>query len=524
MSVGGTSTVSIAAANKVGLMIFEGTAGQLISLKTLNSTISSTAISIFDPFGTQLGTTTNVGTGSGFVDTRALPTTGTYTILVDPASSNTGSIDLNPQVVQDLIGSITPGGSAVNLTVATAGQNARLIFTGSATQRISLQATNSTIGSYYASYLNPEGISLGAPTFLGTGSGFVEPVTLSSTGTHTLLIDPSGSNTGNTTLTMYSVPADTTGSITAGGAPATVTLSTPGQNGTLTFSGTSGQRISLAASSSTISFYYVTIKNPDGSTLYSTTMGSGSGFIDTKTLGSAGTYTILVDPSGANTGSTTLTLYNVPADSTGTITPGGAAVTVTLGTPGQNGTRTFTGSQNQRISLKTTNSTIALYNVSITNPDGSTLVAPTGMFTGSGFIDTKTLPANGTYTILIDPTGTNTGSTTLTLYNVPADFSGSTTINGATVTVALSTPGQNGNVTFSGNSGQLVTVQVTNNTFGLVTVKLLKPDGTTLTSTSSSGSSFNLAQQTLPSTGTYTINIDPSGANTGSLKVKPASP
>jgi len=55
-------------------------------------------------------------------------------------------------------------------------------------------------------------------------------------------------------------------------------------------------------------------------------------------------------------------------------------------------------------------------------------------------------------------------------------------------------------------------------------VRLLKPDGSQLTSSFSSSSSFNLTQQTLPTTGTYTIVIDPSGTNTGSMNVSVTSP
>src|SRR5438093_7551519 len=85
-------------------------------------------------------------------------------------------------------------------------------------------------------------------------------------------------------------------------------------------------------------------------------MGPG-GFMDVKTLPTTGTYTIVVDNYTTTTGSITLTLYNVPADFTGTITPGGASVTVTTTTPGQNGQLTFAGTAGQRISLQGTTGT-----------------------------------------------------------------------------------------------------------------------------------------------------------------------
>jgi hypothetical protein len=65
---------------------------------------------------------------------------------------------------------------------------------------------------------------------------------------------------------------------------------------------------------------------------------------------------------------------------------------------------------------------------------------------------------------------------------------------------------------------------MTNNVIGLTTVRLLKPDGSQLTSSVSSASSFNLSTQTLPTTGTYTIVIDPSGSNKGSVNVAVTNP
>jgi hypothetical protein len=57
--------------------------------------------------------------------------------------------------------------------------------------------------------------------------------------------------------------------------------------------------------------------------------------------------------------------------------------------------------------------------------------------------DVPTLPITGTYTIFIDPNSSNTASATLTLYDVPADTSQSTTINASAVSLSTTVPGQN---------------------------------------------------------------------------------
>src|SRR5207237_9601547 len=110
-----------------------------------------------------------------------------------------------------------------------------------------------------------------------------------------------------------------------------------------------------------------------GTTHASAPVPSPRSSIDVQTRAVRGTYTILIDPAGPATGSSTVTLGN-PADVTGTITAGGAAVTKSTTSAGQNVRLTFTGSVNQRVSVKaTTASGITSGMLSLLKPDGSTL-------------------------------------------------------------------------------------------------------------------------------------------------------
>lgn len=113
----------------------------------------------------------------------------------------------------------------------------------------------------------------------------------------------------------------------------------------------------------------------------------------------------------------------------------------------------------------------------------------------------------------------------MTLYDVPADTTGTVTINGQPVGVSLGTPGQNGSLTFTGAQNQQVTVHVTGNGMtDSVTVKLLYDDGQTqtiLAQAASSAANFDLQPATLPTPGTatYTITINPAKAGTGTLNI-----
>jgi len=183
----------------------------------------------------------------------------------------------------------------------------------------------------------------------------------------------------------------------------------------------------------------------------------------------------------------------------------------------------FDGNAGQRVSLAVSGSTLGTTGLSVYKPDG----IPFFGATYEPFVDTLTLPLDGTYTIPVDPDAVNTGQATLTLHNVPADFSGTVTLNNATpLSVPITTPGQNAAVTFSATAGQKVTVKVTANTICKINVDLYSPSGTYLTGVSKTSctTSFNLPQKTASVTGTYTVSINPVQALTGSLSVRVTNP
>jgi hypothetical protein len=133
------------------------------------------------------------------------------------------------------------------------------------------------------------------------------------------------------------------------------------------------------------------------------------------------------------------------------ITPGGSAVTVTISNAGDKATATFSGTANQRVSLDITNSTIASMKISLLKPNGQAVFTVSATRTAK-FVDTNTLPVNGTYKLVVDPNLDHTGKVTLKLYNVPPDASNTMTIGAPGSTVTTTVPGQNANFTFSGSA------------------------------------------------------------------------
>ena len=507
--VGGANLVaSITTANKVGLVLFDGVAGQRVSLGMTNVTIPSSTVSFIHPNGTVLNSA-NFG-GGGALDSSILPVTGTYAILIDPTSTYTGNMTLT--LSAELVGNLTIAGSPATASISRVGQNARYYFTGTAGQTVSLGVTAVTMTQLNVSMYKPDGSVLVAPTLMNTAGGALDTQVLPVSGTYAILVDPSTTYTGNATLTLYGT-ADITGTIALDGANVSSSLTVPGQRARYTFTGTAGQWINLGMTSGTIASGTISLLKPDGSTFVSTSFGAGGGSLDpTAAIPLTGTYTVLVDPSAANTGSITLTLSSAL---TGSISLDGAPVPLSLTRVGQTARYTFSGTTGQWVSLGVTSVTLTTVSVSLLKPDG-TQVAGTSVGTaGGGLEPPTTLPVTGTYTIVLDPAATYTGNVTMKLMSY---LTGSLNLDGTPTTATIATVGQNALYTFNGTAGQWVSIGATGVSITSSTVTLIKPDGTTLASSNISTTGGSLDPPTvLPTTGIYTVLVNPAYFYTGSM-------
>jgi hypothetical protein len=435
-------------------------------------------------------------------------------------SANDFFIPFNGHAVADLgfTGRMNIG-DTLNVSLPTASKIGMVVFDAVGGQRASVQMTSGTFTTCTLYLFDPFGKQLASSVCTGA-TAFMDGQNLPITGTYTLGIDPGGT-TGSINLTLLNA-TDVTGTI-AFGTPTTVATTVPGQNARYTFSGTAAQQVSVSLTNSTYTGcagVNVSVLKPDGTTLSSTGLCGGSGFIDSVTLPVTGTYTLVIDPSGTSTGSITV-LINTFSDISGT-TSIGTPLTVTTTTAGQNARYTFSGTAGQQISLTLTNSTYAgciALATSILKPDGTTL-GSTSICGATGFIDSMTIPVTGTYTVFVNPGGTATGSVTL-LLNTFTDISGTIT-PGTPLSVNTTTAGQNARYTFSGTAGQQASFSLTNSTYtGCIALNtsILKPDGTTLNSTSICGASGSAGPTALPTTGTYTVLVDPGGTGTGSVTI-----
>ena len=179
---------------------FDGTVGQRISLKVGPSTMSMGYISITGPGGVQVVSRTLFSSFETFVDARALPATGTYTVSVDPYNDATGFAMVTLyNVPADASASLAVGGPAQPISITTPGQNGRVTFAGQAGRPVTISLTNITISISFVSILRPDGTQLVTNQLVGA---FPKTITATPTvdGTYTIVIDPQGTATGSITL------------------------------------------------------------------------------------------------------------------------------------------------------------------------------------------------------------------------------------------------------------------------------------------------------------------------------------
>lgn len=424
--------VALTTAEKIGLILVDGVAGQRMSVVgqvSSGSFLCNWILRVLRMDGTTLGQASPGCSQTTIVEPVTLPAAGTYTILVDPFAGGTGTATITPHTVVDITTAVVPGGATVQAALTTPGQQARLPFTGAASQRVSVfaQITSGGFGCNFGlRILNSSQTVVGQASTGCSSSAFLDPVLLPAAGSYVVQVDPGGVNTGTAAVTLYNV-VDVTDPITPGGAPLSVALTSPGQAARLPFSGAAGQRVSLKATVTSGNFgcnFALRVLNPDGSILGQGSNGcSSTGTMQPVTLPSAGTYTVLVDPGGTWTGTGTVTLYDV-VDVTDPITINGDSVVINLTSIGQVARLPFTGTASESVTAAvavTSGGFGCSWAVQILNPDQSVLSSTTSCNGSSKSLGPLVLPTAGTYTLVVDPAGASTGvgSVTLTATSPP---------------------------------------------------------------------------------------------------------
>jgi hypothetical protein len=128
------------------------------------------------------------------------------------------------------------------------------------------------------------------------------------------------------------------------------------------------------------------------------------------------------------------------------------------------------------------------------------------------------LPADGTYTVVVDPVERGTGTATVRLVT-GRDRDATTALGGPPFVATVDRPGAVTGYRFTAPAGTSVTVTATAATLpdqcGVLVLRA--PDGGTLATGCVINGAGGIASTVLPSSGTYALLVDPSGAATGQV-------
>ena len=422
---GASQAISLPTPGQVARYSVTMTAGEKVALKTTSSAFSGTYyLRWLNPSGEVVAQEGFNGTENYFWNPTTFATAGTYTLVVDPELAATGSVTLKAWEDPDVSGgSVTPSatGASKTLSLTVPGQRGVVTFTGTEGQKVSLVPSETSMEGQL-SLLAPSGVALEGEGATGFGEPIDGPFTLPEAGTYRIVADPTGQATGSIKVTAYSA-ADVTGTITpkatAEGASQAISLPTPGQVARYSVTMTAGEKVALKTTSSAFSgTYYLRWLNPSGEVVAQEGFnGTENYFWNPTTFATAGTYTLVVDPELAATGSVTLKAWEDPDVSGGSVTPSatGASKTLSLTVPGQRGVVTFTGTKNQTLTVKAVESTVAAGRLSVLRSTGEVVGESSFSSSEAGRTEFKA-PVAGTYTIVVDPTADATGGVKVIAY------------------------------------------------------------------------------------------------------------
>ncbi len=160
--------------------------------------VNGTAATVTAATATQLTVTVPSGATSGHltVTTPGGAVTSTQDFFVPPAGYSTAQVSLTTR---------TTLGSTPSASFTSANTIGLLVFDAAAGQRLSVEASNVTIGgsgccSTVLSLLKPDGSALVGGAYVGTAGGFVDTVTAAAAGTYTLVVVPQNGATGSLSL------------------------------------------------------------------------------------------------------------------------------------------------------------------------------------------------------------------------------------------------------------------------------------------------------------------------------------
>jgi len=199
LAVGAPNDVTVLFKNQQVRMTFAGVAGQNLGVDLANAAFGGTVQVIAPNGAAQSQQATFTAAGISIRAGAALTQSGTYTVIIVPASGATGGIRVT--LWSDVTDALTIG-APFQLNITFRLQFAQLRFDGTAGQNLRITLTGVTLpASSVLQVLRPDGAAVVNVSFGAAGITADIP-TLTSTGVHTVSIVPGGQGTGSAVVNV----------------------------------------------------------------------------------------------------------------------------------------------------------------------------------------------------------------------------------------------------------------------------------------------------------------------------------
>ncbi len=412
-----------------------------------------------------------------------------------------------------------------NTTVTVPGQDVVVTYPGVAGKYLAIRIAGLPS---FVTRTDPDGFLIAGGGIITTPA-FLDATFVPKTGTYTMRFDPLQIATGAMTLQYWDVPPDLEATATTDGTEVQQTITIPGRDAGVSFTGAAGTHVSIAVECP--KSVLVVLRKSTGEQVGGATTGTEGLFkahLDNLTLPTSGTYRIdidLVNDAAYDHPETIRTrVYAWTSDALATV-PIDVATPVPAPYPGQRLQVLFDATAGTTVSALLAYTGCAFPDPIMNDPVG-TQVGATDFYGAcdGAFIPPVSIGQSGTYRIIVDFFGSDPVAPTVTIFDVTTRPSVDTTINGAAVGLPITKAGEVGEVTFSGTSAQVVRLRVSGTAItGTTSYKIVRPSGSDKQSFSQFGT-FTGSAVTLDETGTWKIVVDPESRFTGTQTISVISP
>jgi YD repeat-containing protein len=311
-------TVTIPLKGQSSYVTFSGTAGDSLFIDWAPISLVSpfagnvSRISITNPDGTVLFNANNVDSSGGAFKLPTLAATGTYRILFTPAGDGVGTLRVALSTLPLNDGTLATDGSPKTVNIPLLGQSKYVSFTGAVSDSLylNLSAISFGSGATYISVLKPDGSILfnnNGAFFPNSFASAIKLPALTMAGEYKIVITPLSDSTGSLNLAMW-YEISQAGALTLA-TPTPIAMSLRGQQKHLTFDGVMGENLALSLTAVTLPSGTIQVLSPTGVAVTAVTNFATSGTtLNIPTLTVAGTYIVVIIPSGTSTGALTTTL------------------------------------------------------------------------------------------------------------------------------------------------------------------------------------------------------------------------